>query len=390
MTTTQTEYDQLAATLDAEGPAAVLERLANQLRESKRYHELFEALKMQVRQRIGLPLLYGDSGDELDESTRNQLEEGLLEACREVGNSLLANGAIREGWMYLRPVGDQESVAKLVAEIEADEDNIDELVEVCLHEGVDPARGFGLVLEHYGTCNSITTYESALHQRSRSEQQACAGMLVEHLHGELLATVKADIAQQQGTEPPETTLRELVHDRDWLFGEHSYHVDTTHLASTVRFARVLEDETQLRMALDLTEYGRHLSEQFQYQGDEPFAEIYPSHALYFQALLGEDVDAALEYFRDKAESLDAYENGLGPIECYVGLLSRVGRNQDAISEALRLSPDDARPTGQAPTLLELSEAAGTYDDFLKYCREKDDILGFTTGLLKSQESNTEK
>jgi len=131
-----------------------------------------------------------------------------------------------------------------------------------------------------------------------------------------------------------------------------------------------------------------LSEQFQYQGDEPFAEIYPSHALYFHALLGEEVDTAIQYFREKAESLDAYENGLGPIECYVDLLSRVGRNADAIGEALRLSPEDARPTGQAPTLLELSEAAGTYDDFLKYCREKDDILGFTTGLLKSQEPNT--
>ena len=34
--------------------------------------------------------------------------------------------------------------------------NIDELVEVLLQEGVDVERGFQIVLDSYGTCNSIT------------------------------------------------------------------------------------------------------------------------------------------------------------------------------------------------------------------------------------------
>ena len=86
-------------------------------------------------------------------------------------------------------------------------------------------------------------------------------------------------------------------DREWLFQDNAYHIDTTHLASTVRIARVLADPADLRLALDLTEYGRRLSQQFQYQGDEPFVETYPSHALYFQALLGENVEEALAYFQ---------------------------------------------------------------------------------------------
>lgn len=247
MATVETEFDQLQQALDRGGVNAALDQLAEHLREHKKYHELFEALKMKVRFDLGLPLTYSDAGDDLAESTRTKLEDGLIAACRDVGMALLREGAVREGWMYLRPVGDRTAAAAELANIEANEENLDALIEVSLHEGVDPKRGYALVLEHHGTCNAITTYESVVVRQSTTAQQAAAGLLVEHVHGELLATVRADIAQQQGAEPKETTLKELVADRDWLFGEHSYHLDTTHLASTVRFSRLLEDESQLRL-----------------------------------------------------------------------------------------------------------------------------------------------
>lgn len=298
MASVETEFDLLQQTLQQDGVAAALDQLAAHLRGNKKFHELFEALKMKVRHGLGLPLTYSDAGDELDESTRIKLEDGLIAACRDVGIALLREGAVREGWMYLRPVGDRAAAAAELARIEADEENLDALIEVTLHEGVDPKRGYGLVLEHHGTCNAITTYESTVVRQSIAAQQAAAGLLVEHVHRELLATLRADIAQQQGAEPAEASLKELVADRDWLFGEHSYHLDTTHLASTVRFSRLLEDETQLRLALDLTAYGRRLSPQFQYKGDQPFEDIYSSHALYLGAILGENVDAAVDYFRE--------------------------------------------------------------------------------------------
>ena len=383
MATTQTEFDVLQTELESGGVAAVLGRLIEQLCAKKRFHEMFEALKMQVRLEIGLPVQYDDSGDELDEATRLNLEEGLVNACREVGTLMMKDGAIREAWMYLRPVGDRAAVAAVLAEIESNEENLDEMVEVCLHEGVDPARGFRLVLDHYGTCNAITTFEATLQQRNPQEQQRVAGMLVEHLHGELLASVKADIAQNEGAEPAALTLRELVADRDWLFGEHRYHLDTTHLASTVRFARLLEDSDHLRLALDMTEYGRRLSDQFQYEGDEPFTDIYPSHGLFFQALLGENLEDALDFFRQKAETIDAYEFGRSAIEVYIELLARLDRFDDALNASIQFSSPDAQPIGHAPGILELSDKAGTYDRLLEHCRDQDDLLGFATGLIRA-------
>jgi hypothetical protein len=384
MSSVETEFDQLQEALERGGVSAALDRLAEYLRENKKFHELFEALKMKARYALGLPLTYSDAGDELDESTRTKLEDGLIEACRDVGTALLREGAIREGWMYLRPVGDRAAAAIELAEIEANEDNLDALIEVALHEGVDPKRGYGLVLEHHGTCNAITTYESVVVRQSTAAQQAAAGLLVEHVHRELLATVRADIAQQQGSEPPEATLKELVADRDWLFGEHSYHLDTTHLASTVRFSRLLDDEAQLRLALDLTAYGRRLSSQFQYQGDQPFADIYPSHAFYLGALLGEDVDAAIEYFRERAEALDPREHGGLPVEAYVQLLDRLGNYELAIDALLNFVQKQPDATSQAvPLMLELSQKAGNYDKLKAFCRNHEDILGFATATLCS-------
>lgn len=384
MANVESEFEQLQETLERGGVPAALEQLADYLRQHKKYHELFEALKMKVRHELGLPLTYSDAGDELDETTRTKLEDGLIDACRDVGTALLREGSIREGWMYLRPVGDRAAAADELARIASNEENIEALIEVALHEGVDPRRGYGLVLEHHGTCNAITTYESVVVRQDKAAQQAAAGLLVEHVHAELLATLRADIAQQQGSEPEEGTLKELVADRDWLFGQHSYHLDTTHLASTVRFSRILEDEAQLRLALDLTAYGRRLSAQFQYKGDQPFEDIYPSHAFYLGALLGEDVDAAVDYFRERAETLDPAVHGGLPVEAYVQLLDRLGRYEAAIETLLdfvRKLPDAASQA--VPLMLELSQKAGSFDKLSAYCRQRGDVLGYATAALCS-------
>ncbi|MEZ6112264.1 MAG: hypothetical protein R3C99_14780 [Pirellulaceae bacterium] len=385
MTTTTTDFDRLTEQLQQTGVDGMLESLAEQLVAERRFHELFEVRKMQVRRRIGLSALYSDAGDDLEPSRRDQLEAGLLEACREVGLGLLAAGRIREGWMYFRPIGDKKPVREALARIEVDDENLDEIVEVALHEGVDVARGYGLVLEHYGTCNAITTYESVVPHHPRADQQAAGALLVKHLHHELSASVMADIGRQEGQTPAAASLETLVSDRDWLFTEHSYHVDTTHLASTVRIARLLDDPEPLRLALDLTHYGRHLSKQFQYQGDEPFADIYPSHAMYFQALLGENVDQAVDYFRQKAEQVDQQEFGTIAIEVYVDLLHRIGRSADAVQAFMTMIPSDARVRGIAPSLFELCKAAGSYDQLRDFCRQREDLLGFATALVCREE-----
>jgi hypothetical protein len=297
---------------------------------------------------------------------------------------LLQDGSAREGWMYMRPVGERSAVAKELEKIEVTDETVEELIEVCLHEGVDPARGYALVLEHYGTCNAITTYESSVARHPIPDQRAAAGLLVTHLHNELLSTVRADIAQKEGTEPTEDTLAELVNDRDWMFGEHSYHIDTTHLASTVRFSRILEDPETLRLALDLTVYGRRLSSQFQYQGDEPFGDIYPSNAFYLGALLGENVDEAIAYFRNKVNELDADEHGSQPMEALVQLLDRVDRPNEAIDTLIEFCEDPQQEDTQViPILLELSEKMGDFAKVKDLCRKRGDVLGFASGLIQA-------
>lgn len=368
------------------GADAVLDTLENRLRQEKRYHELFECLKMRVRHSLGLPLLYSDSGEELKVTKREALEEGLIDACRTVGTLLLDEGQIRDGWTYLRPVGDKNAVRERLQSIDVTEDNVDQIIEVCLHESVDLAKGFQLLLTNYGTCNSITTFESSMYGRPRPERSIGAKLLVEHVHAELHENVVGHIDREENARPNSTDIGPLLEGRDWLTAEGSYHIDVTHLSSAVRIARDVTDEQTLRKAFDLTQYGRRLDSQLQYPGDEPFADQYISHALYFSALIGEQVDKGLAYFKEKAESCSPHEETTAAIEVYVDLLHRIGRTTDAIDAMTRLIPAGMQTTGQAPSLLELCEAADNYTTIREQCEQNGDLLGYAMGLMKASTS----
>jgi hypothetical protein len=373
-------FDSLQLALSSGGVDGVLRQVADALLAQRRFHDVFEVRKMQVRRSLGLPLLYQDTGDGLDDGVGKRLEEGLLAACREIGTALLNEGRIREGWMYLRPVGDKAGVGARLRGLAVTDANADELIEVAFYEAVDVEYGFELMLARHGTCNSITAMESAGHQLSKVDRQKAVALLVRHVHQELLTNVAADIAAREGSPLAATTLRDLSAPRDWLFGEHSYHIDTTHLAATVRFAEILTEPAALRLAWDLTEYGQRLNAQFQYPGDEPFAEMYPAHALFFAASLGEHADEAVSYFQRKAETIDAYQVGAMSIEVYVELLARLQRYEEAIEAAIRLMPENVHPVGFAPSLMELARNADCYDRVLEYCRKRHDLLGFATAL----------
>jgi hypothetical protein len=375
-------FDELPAAISRQGVEAVFDRVTAQLAGEKKFHELFDVLLMRSRHKLGLPAILSTPLDELDEPLRTQVEEQYLAACRDVGKRLLDEGRLREAWMYLRPVGDKALVAAALERIEPSDENLQDLIEIGLHEGVAPALGYELVLKNYGTCNAITTFEGAVLGRPLADQQAAAALLLAHLHAELVANVRADIGRQEGREPAGTTLAGLVENRDWLFGENNYHTDTTHLAATVRFARLLEDPRQLELAYDLTEYGRRLSRQFQFAGEEPFVEVYPAHRLFFGAQLGRHVDEALAHFRQRAQEVDAAEYGGGAAEVYVALLARLGRLDEAMRATIELIPPGTRTSGFAPNLLELARRAGNFEPLLAVCRERGDLVGFTAGLVE--------
>ena len=377
------DFSELQRALDNGGVPAVLGNLEQTFRREKNYHELFEILKMKVRYRLDLPLLYNDSGDDLNEVQRASLEDGLIDACRDVGQALLKEGHVRDALMYLRPVGDLSAIAQGLGQVHVSDENRDEMIEVALHEGMDVERGYRLVLEHYGTCNAITTFQAFAHGKQRDAVQGPAGLLVKHVYEELVQSVRSHIQREEGQEPNETTLVELIEDRVWLFGEFNYHMDTSHLASAVQAARCLDEPALLRLACEMTGYGRRLDAQFQYPGEEPFVELYPSHRLYFGALLNENQLEAVEYFHDRARQLDAYQDGTTAAEVYIDLLSRLGRFDDAIQATIELIPANTHMTGLAPDLLQLAEQAGKYDRVLDVYRARGNLLGYATGLMQS-------
>jgi hypothetical protein len=311
------------------------------------------------------------------------MEEAYLAACREVGGLLLAAGYLREAWMYLRPVGDKATVAAAIEKIEVDDENYESLLDIALHEGVHPCLGFELLLARQGTCSAITAFDAEMHNRPRAERRAVAGLLVRHLHNELMESLRAQITRQSGKEPTEKTALGLIENRDWLFANDDYHIDTTHLSSVVRFSLLVDEPETIRLAADLTDYGRHLSPQYQFAGEEPFADTYPAHGMFLRAELGEGVEEALAFFRGKAEAAAADDDGsTGPSEVYIALLSRLGRNREALEAAVKLLPPGSRPAGFAPTMMELARLSGDYQSLMNACEQRGDLVGFAAGLVE--------
>ncbi len=381
---TNTLFDQLEQQAQTCGPQGVIELLIDTFRREKKYHELFDALLIRSRMRAGLPVILTKSLDDLEEPLRSQVEDAYLEACREVGLGLLEQGRVREAWTYLRVTGDRQAVAQRLQNLPVNEDNLDELIEVAVHEGVDPERGFQLVLEHYGICNAITLYDAQMHFRPRQQQQPVARLLLRWLHGELLENVRADIRRREEEEPQESTLAQLILSRPELFENDAYHIDISHLHSVVRFARVLEDAESLKLAVDLCAYGKRLSPQFQFQNEEPFGEGYEAYELFFQAQLGQRVQEALEFFGRKARELSPQEHGTGPAEVYVELLHRLGRHEEALQAAGELIPPGSQTLGFAPSLLELAVQSRAFGTLKELSRRRGDVLGFVAGLLEER------
>lgn len=415
------QVESLKESLAKGGKSELLDSLAKRLREEGKYHELFEVLKMLSRQRLGLPIVHFPDEEIEDPQLREKLEDALFEVCREVGTLFMKSGQIQESWVYLRPVGDTKLVQEMLKDVEVTDENVDTLIGILLSEGVDPKRGFEIVLERYGTCNAITTFDSEMPRRSIADQQAAASLLVRHLYAELKDNLAHDIARRSqadvegageqapgdestgsesddendGAESPEVTalkeqsISELLSDRSFLLDDHTYHIDTTHLASVVRFAKLLNDEGDLQLALELTHYGKGLSDQYQYEGDEPFTDVYPDHERFFNVLLDNDVEGGLEFFRAKAEQVDAYTQGTMSAEVYVDLLCRTGRHEEALAASIEHLK--GRPTmGIAPSLLEICRQANRYESLLDYCQSQDDLLGYGTGLILAEEEAAKK
>ena len=115
-----------------------------------------------------------------------------------------------------------------------------------------------MVLGNYGTCNAITTMQQTMYGRPKEQRQATGRLLVAHVHNELLENVKAHVQREEEQSPSEDRLVPIMATRDYLFADGAYHIDTSHLSSTIQIATELADEESLELALDMAKYGERL------------------------------------------------------------------------------------------------------------------------------------
>ena len=272
-------FDQIESALRAGGPVAALDRLAAELDARGDYRAMLDALLLQARHELGMPLIATGSLANLPEPLRGQFEERYVEAIRRVGQRYLEAGDIPTAWAYYRVIAEPEPVARAIGDFKPSDsdDKLGPIIEVAFNHGVSPRRGFDLILEHYGTCPSISAFEQ-LPPGDEALRAACAERLIAHLHKELVANLRSEIAARGQLLPAEgSSIAELVPGREWLFSDESYHIDTSHLAAVVRFSLLVSDPHYLALAVDLTEYGRRLSPRLQFDGAAPFQKIFDDH-----------------------------------------------------------------------------------------------------------------
>jgi hypothetical protein len=380
-------FEEFESVAQQQGTLAAIDFLEHHYRDSRDHYGLFEVLKMKSRHNMGLPLTYGEAPDEIDETKRRELEDQLVECCREVGQLFFADGRIEEGWMYLQPVGDKPFIESLVRKTEITEENLNALIDISLHQGVAPGYGYELLLKHTGTCNGITAFDVQARQFDKATQIEMASLLLNHLYRDLLTNVHRHVAEETKQDVSEKSLGSLLDELDWLGRKGGHHTDATHLASAVRIARLVESPADIKNAIDLANYGSRLPEDFQYGSDPPFESTYKDHLIYFNALEAKTtsgVKVAVDHFSQKAAALEA--DGMGALgwEVLIDLLVRIDRRDDALDIAIDQLVGDPDSTGISPGVFEIPKTAAQFERLAGVFLEREELLGFAIGKLKAQ------
>ena len=299
-------FEPIQSALAAEGPAAAAEALVDALLERREYDRLFDALLIRARIELGLPVVKPTTFDDVPESKQAAFEEAYVAAARKVGHLLLEAGDLPRAWAYFRTIRETEPIAKALDAVDPqglDYDRTNELVEMALHDGANRVAGLRILLASHGTCNTVSMTDQVLPMMTPDERRRAAAMLVRNVYDDLASNLKRDIeSRQPGVTAPESVGAQIA-GRDELFEGGNYHIDVSHLHSTVRFARaLLPDDPEFPLAVELAEYGSKLDPQFRYSADPPFDDYYAAHLAYFGVVGDREREKSLDYFRERLKS----------------------------------------------------------------------------------------
>ena len=368
---------------------AAFEKLVERFRKEKQYQQLFDARLMMKRLELGLPLVSQPALADLPKDIQQRYQEAYVQAAGEVGELYLSDGNVPRAWTYLRAIGSTKPVVEALESLEAPDPDTPEqhellgsTIQIAFQEGLHPRKGFELILKHYGMCRAITMFSAYPSEDGREESLR---LLVRSLHAELVSNLKRAISGVEGHSPDTDSIPALIAERDWLFENNAQYVDSSHVVSVLRLGGELDDEQSLRLAVEMAEYGSRLGDMFQYMEDPPFERVYDDRGIYLKALLGEDVDEAVKHFEEKAAAVDSDQYGNRPAQVLIELLIRLERYDEAIAVFRRYVSDVAPDDLSCPSLMQLCQMAGDFEQLKQVARDTQDPLGYMAALLQSRQ-----
>ena len=166
-------------------------------------------------------------------------------------------------------------------------------------------------------------------------------------------------------------------------------MDVTHLASAVRIGRFSANPESFQRCHELCQYGAKLADDFQFESPPPFENTYLDHRIFFEVLLGINIEDGVQHFRNKAFSEPIETAGTGPVESYVDLLVRAGKNREALKVAIEHLADAEPLLGIAPRVFEMAQSAQDYQLLMEHFLAKGDLMGYAICALQSQSSDGE-
>jgi hypothetical protein len=365
------------AILEHGDPATSFDFIIQTFRNDRNYPALMEARLMKKRHELRLPLIQTEQVEAFPLEVQPSYEAAFIEAARETGELFLADGNIERAWPYFRAIGETAPVAAAIERVQPGE-GIEPIIEIAFQQGVHPVKGLELILGQFGMCRAITSFGMYAVPRGRED---CIRLLVRSLHAELVDRLKHVIEQQEGTRPDTDDILALVRDRDWLFGEYAYYVDTSHLMSVLQYTPEMADRQTLSLVSGLCEYGKRLSSQFQFHGEPPFENICVDYGIYTQVLLGNDVENGIAHFRRKAMECAPEQAGTIPAQVLVRLLVRLGRYEEALEVSLEHLRDAGPSELACPSTLQLCHLAGDHHRLKALAREKGDLLSYAAASM---------
>ncbi len=382
----------LETTYRTQGGPAALEQLAAEFGQRGDYTSRFYVQIMRKRHELGLDPVPTGPTTEATPEQQAAFDETIRVAAREAGQAYLDTGKIPQAWTFFRMIGEPTPVRKALDALSLHEiEDLEPLINIAYYEGVHPIRGFDWILGRYGLCSAITTLSSQELPAAPAVREHVISRVVGTLYQELRERLTAEIERQVSIAPPEAeqpegtpgVVHQLIKGRDYLFADEGYHIDTSHLSSTVQLAMYLEAGTApaLRLARELCEYGEKLKGQWSHPGDPPFEDLYASAGKYLAILAGDQVEENLAYFRDEAAKADPDTVGTFPAEVLVNLLLKLDRPREALEAARQYLAAAGSRRLSCPTVVELCCRLDDYAALAETARAQGDAIHFLAGLL---------